>query len=392
MSNNVKQIIGKVFTDIADALETGQFGDRVRVGITTLGSELGIDNMVKGAEMAQMRDSTIEVVLIGPKVDSKLSQVLAETEEEVAKKMEELLDSGELGACVTMHYNFPIGVSTVGRMSTPGRGREMYLATTTGTSSPHRVEAMVKNGIYGIIAAKAMGIEEPTIGILNVDGARPVERAFKDLAAKGYDVNFAESERSDGGTVMRGNDLLTGTSDIMITDTLTGNILMKVFSSYTTGGSYESAGFGYGPGIGEDYERLVLILSRASGIPVVANAISYGAGLVRGNIKEIAKAEFKKANDAGLKEILAGLTKETKKEAVEEEVIAPPKETVTETINGIDIMELEDAVQVLWKNGIYAESGMGCTGPIVMINENKLDESIKVLAEAGYDVCETDPC
>ncbi len=392
MSNNVKQMIGKVFTDIADALETGQFGDRVRVGITTLGSELGIDNMVKGAEMAQMRDSTIEVVLIGPKVDSKLSQVLAETEEEVAKKMEELLDSGELGACVTMHYNFPIGVSTVGRMSTPGRGREMYLATTTGTSSPHRVEAMVKNGIYGIIAAKAMGIEEPTIGILNVDGARPVERAFKDLAAKGYDVNFAESERSDGGTVMRGNDLLTGTSDIMITDTLTGNILMKVFSSYTTGGSYESAGFGYGPGIGEDYERLVLILSRASGIPVVANAISYGAGLVRGNIKEIAKAEFKKANDAGLKEILAGLTKETKKEAVEEEVIAPPKETVTETINGIDIMELEDAVQVLWKNGIYAESGMGCTGPIVMINENKLSEAINILAKAGYDVCETDPC
>jgi len=392
MSNNVKQIIGKVFTDIADALETGQFGDRVKVGITTLGSELGIDNMVKGAEMAQMRDSSIEVVLIGPKVDSKLSQVIVETEEEVATKMEQLLDSGEIGACVTMHYNFPIGVSTVGRMSTPGRGREMYLATTTGTSSPHRVEAMVKNGIYGIIAAKAMGIEKPTIGILNVDGARPVEKAFKELASNGYDVSFAESERSDGGTVMRGNDLLTGTSDIMITDTLTGNILMKVFSSYTTGGSYESAGFGYGPGIGEDYDRLVLILSRASGIPVVANAISYGAGLVKGDIRRIAKEEFKKANDAGLKNILNGLTKETKKETTDEEVVAPPKETVTETINGIDIMELDDAVGVLWKNGIYAEAGMGCTGPIIMINENNLNKSINILSKAGYDVGESDPC
>lgn len=392
MSNNVKQIIGKVFTDIADALETGQFGDRVKVGITTLGSELGIDNMVKGAEMAQMRDSSIEVVLIGPKVDSKLSQVTVETEEEVATKMEQLLDSGEIGACVTMHYNFPIGVSTVGRMSTPGRGREMYLATTTGTSSPHRVEAMVKNGIYGIIAAKAMGIEKPTIGILNVDGARPVEKAFKELASNGYDVSFAESERSDGGTVMRGNDLLTGTSDIMITDTLTGNILMKVFSSYTTGGSYESAGFGYGPGIGEDYDRLVLILSRASGIPVVANAISYGAGLVKGDIRRIAKEEFKKANDAGLKNILNGLTKETKKETTDEEVVAPPKETVTETINGIDIMELDDAVGVLWKNGIYAEAGMGCTGPIIMINENNLNKSINILSKAGYDVGESDPC
>ena len=392
MSNNVKQIIGKVFTDIADALETGQFGDRVKVGITTLGSELGIDNMVKGAEMAQMRDSSIEVVLIGPKVDSKLTQVIVETEEEVATKMEQLLDSGEIGACVTMHYNFPIGVSTVGRMSTPGRGREMYLATTTGTSSPHRVEAMVKNGIYGIIAAKAMGIEKPTIGILNVDGARPVEKAFKELASNGYDVSFAESERSDGGTVMRGNDLLTGTSDIMITDTLTGNILMKVFSSYTTGGSYESAGFGYGPGIGEDYDRLVLILSRASGIPVVANAISYGAGLVKGDIRRIAKEEFKKANDAGLKNILNGLTKETKKETKEEAVVAPPKEVVTGTVDGIDIMELDEAVEVLWAEGIYAESGMGCTGPIVMVNEAKLNTAIKILAKAGYDVGEAEDC
>ncbi|MCQ4922882.1 glycine reductase [Tissierella sp. P1] len=392
--NNIKSMIGKVFNDIADAMQTGQFGERVRVGITVAGSELGIDNIVKGAEMAQARDNSIEVVLIGPKVDSKLTQYNVEGEDAQHKKMEELLDSGEIGACVTMHYNFPIGVSTVGRVITPGRGREMFLATTTGTSSPHRVEAMVKNGIYGIIAAKAMGIENPTVGILNVDGARQVERAFKDLSSKGYPVNFTESGRADGGSVMRGNDLLTGTPDIMITDTLTGNLLMKVFSSFATGGSYEAQGFGYGPGIGEDYDRTILILSRASGTPVVSNAISYAASLVRGNVTKIAKEEFEKANKAGLKDILKGLTKDTKKaEAKEEETVeAPPAETVTGTINGIDIMELEDAVQALWKAGIYAESGMGCTGPIVMVNEAKLNEATKALAKAGYDVGEADPC
>ena len=36
----------------------------------------------------------------------------------------------------------------------------MILATTTGTTSTHRVEGMVKNAIYGIITAKAMGIEK----------------------------------------------------------------------------------------------------------------------------------------------------------------------------------------------------------------------------------------
>lgn len=391
--NNIKGMIGKVFNDIADAMQTGQFGERVRVGVTVAGSELGIDNIVKGAEMAQSRDNSIEVVLIGPKVDSTLTQYNVESEEVQHKKMEELLDSGEIGACVTMHYNFPIGVSTVGKVVTPGHGKEMFIATTTGTSSPHRVEAMVKNGIYGIIAAKAMGIKNPTVGILNLDGARPVERAFKELNSKGYPVNFTESGRSDGGSVMRGNDLLTGTPDIMINDTLTGNILMKVFSSYTTGGSYESQGFGYGPGIGENYDRTILIISRASGTPVVANAISYGASLVRGNVAKVAKEEFEKANKAGLKDILKGLTKDTKKAEVKEEtVVAPPKETVTATVNGIDIMELEDAVQALWKENIYAESGMGCTGPIVMVNETRLNEAIKVLAKAGYDVGETDPC
>ena len=390
-TNNVKSMIGKVFNDIADAMETGQFGQRVRVGITTLGSELGIENIIKGAEMAQSRDSSVEVVLIGPKVDSKLTQIVVETEDKGYKKMEELLDSGEIGACVTMHYSFPIGVSTVGRVVTPGRGKEMYIATTTGTSSPHRVEAMVKNGIYGIITAKAMGIENPTVGILNLDGARQVERAFKELTSKGYNVNFTESERADGGAVMRGNDLLTGTPDIMITDTLTGNILMKLFSSFTTGGSYESQGFGYGPGVGEDYNRNILILSRASGSPVVANAISYGASLVKGNVNQIAKEEFNNVNKAGFKDILKGLTKETKKEETTE-VKSPPKEVVTGTIDGIDIMELEDAVQVLWKEGIYAESGMGCTGPIVMINETKVSNALRVLAKAGYDVGEAEDC
>lgn len=93
MTDNIKSVIGKVFNDIADAMETGQFGQRVKVGITTLGSELGIENIVKGAEIAQARDNSVEVVLIGPKVESDLTQVVVENEEQGYKKMEELLDS-----------------------------------------------------------------------------------------------------------------------------------------------------------------------------------------------------------------------------------------------------------------------------------------------------------
>lgn len=387
MSENIKNMIGKVFGDIADAIETGAFGSRVRVGVTLLGSEHGVENNLKAAELAQKNNPNIEVVVIGPKsVETKLELHEAETEDDQHKVMESLLCSKEISSVVTMHYNFPIGVSTVGRVITPALAKQMYIATTTGTSSTHRVEGMVKNAIHGIITAKAMGIEKPTVGILNVDGARQVERALKELDENGYEINFVESMRSDGGCVMRGNDLLTGTPDIMVTDSLTGNILMKIFSSFTTGGSIEALGYGYGPGVGQGQDKTVLIVSRASGPEVIANAIQFAGDVAKGNISEVTVSEFKNAEKAKLNAVLAGLTKKESKASNEEagEVVAPPSEVVTGQISGVDIMDLEDAVEALWKNGIYAESGMGCTGPIVMVNDAKVDTATEVLSKEGY--------
>ncbi len=386
----IKKMIAESFGDIASAIETGRFGKRVKVGLTTLGSEHGTQNLVKGAEIAA-RGADFDIVLIGPAVETDLETIVAGTEEESYRVMEKLLDSKELDGCVTMHYSFPIGVSTVGRAATPGMGKEMFIATTTGTSATNRSEAMLRNALYGIIAAKAMGKKNPRVGILNLDNARTVERALKELSSGGYQINFGESMRADGGAVMRGNDLLTGSVDVMVTDTLTGNILMKVFSSYTTGGSYEAAGYGYGPGIGEDCERMVLILSRASGAPVVANALRYAASLAKGDLKAVAKEEFSKAKDAGLDKIISGLVKDEKPKETEK-VDMPEKEVVTGSVSGIDIMDLEDAVESLWKVGIYAESGMGCTGPMVMVSESRLGKALEVLADAGYVSKESLPC
>ena len=383
---NVKKMVGETFLEIADAIETGHFQKKIRIGLTTLGSEHGIKNLVDGAELAAKDSKDFEIVLIGPKADTNLEIFEVDTEDEAYKKMEELLDQKYIQACVTMHYDFPVGVSTVGKIITPGYGKEMFLATTTGTASIHRVEAMVKNALYGIIIAKTMGLNDPTVGILNLDGARQVERALKELNCNGYKINFAESSRADGGSAMRGNDLLGGTPDVMVTDTLTGNILMKIFSSYTTGGNYEAAGFGYGPGVGENYDRIIMILSRASGKPVVANAIRYAVKLIQGNLSEVIKIEFANARKAKLNDILESITKGGSKGKKENGELAapPPKEVVTGEIFGIDIMELEDAVHELWKNGVYAESGMGCTGPVVRVAEEKIDFATKILEEAKY--------
>ena len=377
---SLEQKVAGIFMEMADGIETGSFGKKPRIALTGMGSEHGEENSMAAARAAAA--AGVDVVYIGSLEDPAVETVAVADDEAGHEKMDEMLSAGEIDGAVTMHYPFPIGVSTVGRVVTPAVGKEMFIANTTGTSSTERVEAMILNAIAGILAATACGIAEPTVGILNVDSARQVEMALKELQENGYGIKFAESSRADGGCVLRGNDVLKGTPDVLVTDSLTGNVLTKMISAFNTGGSFEATGFGYGPGIGEGYDKLVLIVSRASGAPVLANALKFAGELVKNKVFDIAKAEYAAAKKAGLE---AAIEKRKPKAKVEEAAVtAPPAEPCTSSIPGIDVIDLEDAVQLLWKNGIYAESGMGCTGPLVMMSDANFEKSKELLKEAGY--------
>lgn len=384
MEDKVKGYIKETLEEIAEALETGSFGKRIRVGITTLGSEHGEMEVVRGAELASKRNSFLEVVVIGHNVATELELIKVSGEEEAHKVMDAMLAEGTLDGAVTMHYNFPIGVSTVGRAITPGRGRKMFIANTTGTSDTNRVISMIRNTISGIAVAKACGLRKPTVGILNIDGARQVEKALRKLEVGGYDIDFVESARGDGGVVMRGNDLLLGVPNVMTMDSLTGNVMMKVFGAYGSGGDYEAIGYGYGPGVGEGYDRIICIISRASGANVIAGAIGYAGVCAQGNLLEVVNDEFYKANMCGLKKITEEIRNRECAAIPEVEVKMPASKPTPADISGIEILELDDAVSTLWREDIFATSGMGCTGPIVMVAEEDLARARELLKEKGY--------
>ena len=380
--SNLQKTIAQAFFEMAEGLESGSFGKKPKIALTGMGSEHGEENAMKAALMAAKRG--VDVYYIGTLEAEGVTTVHVENEDEGHKKMDELVESGAVDGAVTMHYPFPIGVSTVGRVITPAKGKEMFVANTTGTSSGDRIEGMIKNAVYGIITAKASGVKNPTVGILNVDGARQCEIALNQLKDGGYEFQWANSARADGGAVMRGNDVLQGTPDVMVMDSLTGNVLIKMLSAYTTGGSFEATGYGYGPGIGMDYNKLILIISRASGAPLIANALEFAAQLVRGKVFAVAKEEFAKAEKAGFSKILEARKASAKSAAPAEEVKAPPAEPCPAAILGVEVMDLEDAVKVLWKAGIYAESGMGCTGPVVLMSDANHDKAVELLRAAGY--------
>ena len=382
--SDVRTLIGEALSEIIETAAEG--GPRVRVALQSDGSEHGPQELVRAARLVQKQSPNIRVVMIGPKKVTDCDDLewieTSECEADLETAMDKALKNGTVSGIVAMHHPFPTGVTTIGRVFTPAFGRDMLIASTTGTSAINRVEAMIRNTVYGIAAAKALGKKEPTVGILNVEGAQTVFRALNKLKDNGYALTFGESCRSDGGSVLRGNDILQGVVDVCICDTLTGNVLMKMFSSFNSGGSYETLGWGYGPSVGEGWGNVVNIISRASGAPVIANALIYCGAVAAAGLPSLVTSELVAARSCGLEEIIASATPAPA--AANETIAAPAAEPTDEEIHGIDVLAVEDAVRELWKHSIYAESSMGCTGPVVKLNKKNEAEARRLLGVAGY--------
>ncbi|MDL2259863.1 hypothetical protein LJB99_03170 [Deltaproteobacteria bacterium OttesenSCG-928-K17] len=378
-----KKIIGEALAHIVERAKSGF--DRTVIGVMASGSELGAKELLDGARLAQNQDPRLKVLAIGPKTPGYDDLDWLETPEcdaDIAAAMEKALDDGTIAGAVALHYPFPIGVTTIGRVITPARGKSMLVASTTGTSSAQALEALVYNAIYGRAVARALGIAEPTLGILNITGANQAFRALSALKDGGYPIKFGESQRADGGAILRGNDILNPTADICLCDSLTGNVLMKLFSAWQTGGAYEALGWGYGPSAGAGWRKVVSIISRASGAPVVAGALMNTAAAVRGGLADKVAEEMAAAEKAGLKKIISDLTPAAP--AAAEEIKAPPARPTGAEIAGIDVLDIEAAVRSLWKEGHYAESAMGCTGPVIKVPKDILEAARDCLKRNNY--------
>lgn len=274
--DNTRAAIGKALEEVVMRARCGK--KPCRLGLMAAGSELPLQEFLCAARDAMEADPALRITGIGPLPDGPLPDGLdwQETEnsgDAAAAVMESLLDEGRIEGAVALHYPFPMGVTTIGRMRCPASGRPMFMASSTGMSAPRRAEAMLRNAVLGAGVARALGLPLPVLGVLNLEAAPQVVRALSHMVDKGYPVRLGESIRRDGGALLRGNDLLCGAVDVCVTDTLTGNALMKVFASFTSGGSRETCGWGYGPSVGEGWDKVISIVSRASGAPVITGAL-----------------------------------------------------------------------------------------------------------------------
>lgn len=359
-------------------------GPMLKIALMACGSELGREEILDGGRLAQAEHPFLRVVAVGRRVPGYDDLEWHETpdcETDIFFSLEKLLNEGGVAGAVAMHFPFPVGVATIGRIMTPGRGRPMFIASCTGTAAPSRPEALLRNAVYGIATAKACGIPKPTVAFLNLEGASSVLRALTRMRDKGYAVELGSSSRKDGGSLLRGNDIVSGAVDVLVCDTLTGNALVKIFSTYSSGGQYESIGWGYGPSVGEGWKKIVSIVSRASGAPVVANALALTARVAAGKLAAQVADELRAARDAGFADAL----EEFKPKSIGAETTGqPPVVPVDAEIYGVDVLDMENAMHTLWREGLYAETAMGCTGPVVRVQTAVKDKAIAILEHEGF--------
>ena len=138
MASSIEKVIASTFMEMAQGLESGQYGRRPKIALTGMGSEHGEENSMQAAVMAAKQG--VDVYYIGTLEAEGVTTIKVTDDEEGHKKMEDMLKNKEIDGAVTMHFPFPIGVSTVGRVVTPAKGKEMFIANTTGTSSTDRIE------------------------------------------------------------------------------------------------------------------------------------------------------------------------------------------------------------------------------------------------------------
>ena len=183
-----RAILGKALEDMVTRARSGRAP--CRIGLMAAGGEHSDAEFLSAAAAAMKEDAALTVVGVGPRpaglVPAGMDCIEPGCEGgAMAAGMEKALEDGHIQGAVALHYPFPLGVTTVGRVLTPALGKAMFVACTTGMSAAQRQQALLRNAVLGMAVARGMGLASPAVGVLNVDAAPQVLRALNRMAERG---------------------------------------------------------------------------------------------------------------------------------------------------------------------------------------------------------------
>ena len=238
----------------------------MRIALDALGGDHGPSPNVAGAVLAIQAIPDIAIVLVGdkPQLESLLSvagfsswdrleiihaPVAVDMKEKPAEalrrkpdasifqcwqllaegKVDGLVSAGNTGAVVagglkTRKFLKSIHRPGIATVMPTARGR--CVIVDVGANVFPKPRHLLEYGAMGsVFAQKILGIERPTIGLMNVGEE---EGKGHELVQETYDLFRASSlnERFIGN--IEGRDILRGTVDVVVTDGFTGNVVLKL--------------------------------------------------------------------------------------------------------------------------------------------------------------------
>ena len=151
-------------------------------------------------------------------------------------RMAQAVKDGQADACVSAGNTGALmsaGLFIVGRIdgvdrpalapTLPTIDRKGFLMLDMGANAEARPEHLVQYAIMGsIYAEKVRGIENPTVGLLNIGTE---EKKGNDLTKAAFPL-LKEAPVNFVGNV-ESRDLLNGVADVIVTDGFTGNMVLK---------------------------------------------------------------------------------------------------------------------------------------------------------------------
>ena len=111
------------------------------------------------------------------------------------------------------------------------------------------------------------------------------------------------------------------------------------------------------------------------------------ARAVRGGLYRLYKEESERAEAAGLSTLLTELKQKPAGMPWPRRLSSSgdaAKKVVHHEIEGIDVLEIDNAVRHLLSLGIYCQPAMGCTGPIVLVASEDAAAAAEHLKRAHF--------
>ena len=208
-------------------------GEVINEAIAERGIDKSMIEVVATTEVIAMDESPVEAVRT--KKDSSIVQMARLASHKIAGRLAAVISAGNTGACVAaaqLHMRRLEGVIRPGIAVTVPTFAGPIVLIDVGANIEPKAAHLAQYGVMGsVYANKVLGINNPRVAIMNVGGeeqkgtqevrdARDLLRATDSLNYTGY---------------VEGRGVFNGEADVVITDGIVGNVMLKLAEGLSAG-------------------------------------------------------------------------------------------------------------------------------------------------------------